>query len=406
MKRKLLHVLIVTLLCGLGAGTAWSQTGKVDGHITNQGKPVPNAQVTLKNIENGRVIKMKADKDGYFNGMAVPFGQYDELVESSSGEKLFEKRTLVTGQGVNGEGGHTDDLSVDVSSSGGATISKEEVEKIKAENAKATSINALIRQYSAAIDAKNLADKNFQIASADLKGKTEQASVDQLKKLTDQHDADVQKDWTDAETALKQMVTADPTHWDYFQALAGAQSSLKQYQDSIDSLEKGIQLAQGVVGGNAPKGGGAAADPAKAKAGIAQMLAAEGNNYLKLNKQKEAIAAFTKAAEMDPNPGVAYFNICATQYNTGNTEGALSACDKAIAADPNRADAYFIKGSLLMGNSTMDKAGKLQAPEGTAEALNKYLQLAPTGAHAEDVKQMLAAIGAKVQTTYSEKKKK
>lgn len=406
MKRKLLHVLIVTLLCGLGAGTAWSQTGKVEGHITNQGKPVPNAQITLKNVENGRVYKMKADKDGYFSSLSVAFGQYEENVEGSSGEKLFTKRILITGEDAGGEGGKPDDISVDVSSSGGASVSDAEVARIKAENAKASGINTLIHQYSAAIDAKNLADRNFQTASADLKGKSDQASVDQLKKLTDQHDADVQKDWTDAETALKQMVTADPTHWDYFQALAGAQSSLKQYQDSIDSLEKGIQAAQGVVGGNAPKGGGAAADPANAKKAIAQMLSLEGNNYLKLNKQKEAIAAFTKSAEMDPNPGVAYFNICATQYNTGNTEGALAACDKAIAADPNRADAYFIKGSLLMGNSTMDKAGKLQAPEGTAEALNKYLQLAPTGAHADDVKQMLAAIGAKVQTTYSEKKKK
>ncbi|HKV93341.1 MAG TPA: tetratricopeptide repeat protein [Candidatus Angelobacter sp.] len=406
MKRKLLHVLIVTLLCGLGAGTAWSQTGKVEGHITNQGKPVPNAQITLKNVENGRIYKMKADKNGYFSNIAVVFGQYEEDVESSSGEKLFTKRTLITGEDAAGEGGRPDDISVDVSSSGGASVNDAEVARIKEENAKASGINALIRQYSAAIDAKNLADRNFQIASADLKGKSDQASVDQLKKLTDQHDTEIQKDWTDAETALKQMVTADPTHWDYYQALAGAQNGLKQYQDSIDSLEKGIQVAQGVVGGNAPKGGGTAADPAKAKAGIAQMLAFEGNNYLKLNKQKEAIDAFTKSAEMDPNPGVAYFNICATQYNTGNTAGALAACDKAIAADPNRADAYFIKGSLLMGNSTMDKAGKLQAPEGTAEALNKYLQLAPTGAHADDVKQMLAAIGAKIQTTYSEKKKK
>lgn len=406
MKRKLLHVLIVTLLCGLGVGTAWSQTGKVEGHVTNQGKPVPNAQITIKNVENGRIYKMTADKNGYFSNIAVVFGQYEEDVASSSGEKLFTKRVLITGQDAGGEGGKPDDISVDVSSSGGASVSDAEVARIKAENAKAGSINALIHQYTAAIDARNLAEKNFETASADLKGKSDQASVDQLKQLTDQRDAEVQKDWTNAETALKQMVAADPTHWDYFQALANAQTGLKQYQDSNDSLEKGIQLAQGVVNGNAPKGGGAAADPAKAKAAIAQMLSFEGNNYLKLNKQKEAIDAFTKSAEMSPNPGLAYYNICATQYNAGNTQGALAACDKAIAADPNHAESYYIKGSLMMGNSTMDKAGKLQAPEGTAEALNKYLQLAPTGAHANDVKQMLAAIGAKVQTTYSEKKKK
>src|SRR5262249_36338377 len=120
----------------------------------------------------------------------------------------------------------------------------------------------------------------------------------------------------------------------------------------------------------------------------------------------EAIAAFTKAAALDPNPGTAYFNLCATQYNTGNTDGALAACDKAIAADPNMANAYFIKGSLMMGSSTMDKGGKLEAPAGTADAMNKYLSLDPNGAHAGEVKEMLAAIGAKVTTTYNEKAKK
>jgi tetratricopeptide (TPR) repeat protein len=139
---------------------------------------------------------------------------------------------------------------------------------------------------------------------------------------------------------------------------------------------------------------------------VAQMLTNEGNAYLKLKKNDKAIEAYTKAASMDPNPATAYFNICATQYNTGNTQGALAASDKAIAADATRADAYFIKGSLMVGDSKLDKDGKLTAPAGTSEALNKYLELAPDGPHAGDVKAMLQAIGAKIETTYHEKKKK
>ena len=136
------------------------------------------------------------------------------------------------------------------------------------------------------------------------------------------------------------------------------------------------------------------------------MLTSEGNAYLKLKKNDKAIDAYTRAASMDPNPGTAYFNICATQYNSGNTQGALVACDKAIAADPTKADAYFIKGSLMVGDSKLDKDGKLQAPSGTAEALNKYLEFAPDGPHANHVKAMLQAIGAKIETSYHEKKKK
>src|SRR5262249_8998270 len=134
-------------------------------------------------------------------------------------------------------------------------------------------------------------------------------------------------------------------------------------------------------------------DPAKKKAAIAKMLTQQGNAYLKLRKNKEAVDAYTKAASYDPNPGTAYFNLCATQYKTGNVDGALDACGKAIAADPSKADAYFIKGSLLVGASKTDASGKVIAAPGAAEALKRYLELAPNGAHAKDVKELLAFIG-------------
>jgi tetratricopeptide (TPR) repeat protein len=203
------------------------------------------------------------------------------------------------------------------------------------------------------------------------------------------------------------MITIDPNRYQFYQALGDAQSNLNKYEDAVDSYGKGIDLAQGFASGTTPKDPkNPDSDPVKAKTALGQMLTSQGNAYLKLKKSPEAIAAYTKAAEMSPNPGIAYFNICATQYNTGNTEGALAACDKAIAADPTKADAYFIKGSLLMGAGKMDAGGKYIPPEGTAETLNKYLQLAPDGQHAADVKQMLQMIGAKIETSYGTTTKK
>jgi len=245
-------------------------------------------------------------------------------------------------------------------------VSKEEIEKIKAQNAKAEGINALIAQYQAAATAK---------------------------------------DWKAAIPPLQGMTTADPSRWEYFQALGNAQLNEGQYEEAAQSYDQGIKVAEGYVSGATPKDPkNPNSDPLKAKAGIGQMLTNEGSAYLKLKKNPEAIAAYTKAADMDPNPGTAYFNLCATQYNTGNTEGALAACDKAIAADPNRADAYFIKGSLLIASSSADKDGKISAPPGTAEALNKYLQLQPDGQHAADVKQMLQYIGSKFESSYKSEK--
>jgi hypothetical protein len=45
------------------------------------------------------------------------------------------------------------------------------------------------------------------------------------------------------------------------------------------------------------------------------------------------------------------------------------------------------------------------APDGTAEAFQKYLELQPSGTYADAAKQMLASIGASVQTSFGNKKK-
>jgi tetratricopeptide (TPR) repeat protein len=357
MKTKLINTVMVALLFLAATATAWAQAtaGKVQGKITDGGKPVADAQITLTNADNGRTFKMKTDKNGQFTGVGLPFGVYDE--EVVAGEKHFKVKVQ-----IKGEGGAVDDVSVEMSSGKpGAGPSKEELEKLKAEREKGLNINALISQYNAAQAAKN---------------------------------------WQEAADILKKTITAEPNRWEYQKALGDTQLNLGQYQESADTYEKVIPLAENATKTD-PK-----ADPAKAKAAVGQMLTNEGNAYLKLKKNDTAIEADTKAAAMDPNPGTAYFNICATQYNTGNTQGALAACDKAIAADPTRADAYFIKGSLMVGESKLDQDGKLQATPGTSEALNKYLELAPDGPHAGDVKAMLQAIGAKIETTYHERKKK
>lgn len=357
MKMKLTYAGMTMLLFLAATATAWSQAtaGKVQGTITDGGKPVANADVVLTSTTTGRTFKMKSDKNGQVTGVGIPFGDYTE--EITAGDKRFKKTVHIMG-----EGGAVDDISVEVTSGKpGAGPSKEELEKMKGERDKAINENALIAQLNPALQAK---------------------------------------DWATAEPILTKLITMNPNRWDYQQALGNAQFSEGKFDEAVATFEKAIPIAENATKTD-PK-----ADPAKAKAGVAQMLTNEGNAYLKLKKNDQAIAAYTKAASMDPNPATAYFNICATQYNSGNTQGALAACDKAIAADPNRADAYFIKGSLLLGDSKQDKDGKLQAPAGTSEALNKYLELAPDGPHANDVKAMLQAIGAKIETTYHEKKKK
>lgn len=360
MKTKWTQTVMATLIFMMGAVAAWSQitTGRVNGQITDGGKPVPNANIVLTNVDNGHSYKAKADQNGHFEAIGVASGVYNEDVTDASGKKIGTNKVQVRNQS-----GTIDDLSMDVSKFGPA-MSSEEYAKKKEEHDKAVNENTLIAQLNPVLQAKN---------------------------------------WQAAEPILQQLVTMNPKRWEYQQVLGNAQLGEEKYDDAIATYEKTIPVAQDSLKTD-PK-----ADPVKTKGAIAQMYNSEGNAYGKLKKSDKAVEAYTKAAEMDPNPGSAYFNLCATQYNAGNAQAGLPACDKAIAADPTRADAYFIKGSLMLGDSKQDKDGKLIAPQGTAEALNKYLQLAPDGPHAGDVKQMLAAIGAKIDTTYHDpnaKKKK
>jgi tetratricopeptide (TPR) repeat protein len=209
--------------------------------------------------------------------------------------------------------------------------------------------------------------------------------------LITQYKAAVQdKQWQQAADLSKQLIETDPSSWVFRQGLGSAQMYLGQYDDAVKSFEAGIKLAVAAMNSKMP-----GTEIAKTKAGIGSMLTNEGNCYLKLKKNDLAVAAYSKAAEMDANPAVAYFSLCAVQYNTGNMDGALAACDKAIAADPKKADAYFIKGSAMFGNGKLDGNNKYVVPPGTVETLKKYLELAPNGGHVEDVKAMLDSLGIK-----------
>jgi tetratricopeptide (TPR) repeat protein len=88
-----------------------------------------------------------------------------------------------------------------------------------------------------------------------------------------------------------------------------------------------------------------------------------------------------------------YYNQGAVLTNSGKVNEADAAFGKSIAADPNKAEAYYQKGVNLINNATVDKTGKIIPAPGTAEALKKYLELQPSGQFAEGAKSMLRYIG-------------
>ena len=130
--------------------------------------------------------------------------------------------------------------------------------------------------------------------------------------------------------------------------------------------------------------------------------ATTANNQLgqvlgKTGKTADSSSAYEAAAKADPPKAAYYFNEAATLFNANDMDGAAAAADKAIAADPTKVDAYYIKGQALVQKATVDeKTNKITAPPECIAAYNKYLELAPTGPHAE-IKGILQESARRVQ---------
>ena len=194
-------------------------------------------------------------------------------------------------------------------------------------------------------------------------------------------------DWPGAIAAAQQLVNQNPTSTNLV-LLAKAQLDSRAGDDALATSERAVAAAKA----NRPANGSGDVAIAKWKDSIAEIYLGEGNALLLLKRTPDAIAAYGTAAQYASNPSLAYFNICALYYNTGDMNNALGPCRQSVQADPTRANAWFLLGSILFGNSPRDaKSNPIFFPE-VKQALDKYLELAPDGPHASDVKAMLSMI--------------
>ena len=346
MKRDFCVPVLISFVLALGSVAAWPQNvgQEVRGTITKEDQPLANAQVVFTDGNNGKAFKAKTEKNGKFSLVGLPFsGDFDLMIVSETGETLYQQQHFSVAVqpivlNITKEGAQQVKSVFD-----NAKAPKMTKEQIKAEEAKVAAMNVMITQAQTAIQTQN---------------------------------------WAEAEKDLKQILTENPTttRWELYKALGDTQGHSNKLEDAIQTYQKGIEVAQAVAAGTAPKDlRNPGADPARAKAGIGQMQFSMGNAYVKLGKAGDAVALFQKAAEADPNPALAYFNLCAVYYNTGKFEDAAAACDKSITANPAKADPWFFKGSALKN------AGK----PGAAEALSKYLEMDANGAYSAAAKSLL-----------------
>jgi tetratricopeptide (TPR) repeat protein len=373
MKQRFAWAVLVALLLGPCVPPVFAQaTGSVKGVCRDaDGKPITEGTVEWLSLDTGRKYTLKVNKKGEYFSLGIAPGKYKVTLFAPDGKELFHY--------------------------GGVPVGLDEV----------TQDIDLKKEQAAQAQGQGLTPEQLKAQQEALeKSKKE---VNTVKTLNDKlNAAKTAADAGDYETAISTMTEATQIDSsrdllffklaDYYRMSAPKQTEpeekKKRYEAAATNYQKAIDMKI------------ANPDPKDAEANV--KLAAYYNNlaevYAKSGRIDDAVATYNKAAQLDPTHAGQYnFNIGAVLTNAGKVDDAITAFDKVIAADPTKADAYYWKGVNMIGKATL-KGDKMVAPDGTAEAFNKYLELAPTGPYAQPAKDMLASIGASVETGFNKKK--
>lgn len=406
MQNKLNAVLMFALLSCAAFAQSTAVKGKVidrDGHV------VEGAQVVfLGDKEIGTKYTLKTNKKGEFFSLGFRAGTYDVTV-SKDGNPIYKSQVAVdydqnkndfdfdvrkaapfgasSGQGskpVQGQGGQAAAVSPEIDPNKPIVLTEEQKKKLTPEQLKEYEQYQKTMNYNATV--KNVNATLTQAKAANDAGNPAQAA--ELLSPVTQQNPNLALPWAvlgqyQLNAAKKSSDTA--TRQGFYDAAAA-------------SFQKGITAVESAAEGQ---------PDARLKVDLPKWRVGYGSALVGSRKYDDAIKAFDQAAQesaADAKFGaLANYNAGIAATNAGKSDVAIAYYDKAIAADPTLADAYYQKGVALLGKATVDKSGKMVAPSGTEEAFDKYLELAPNGPNAEAAKQMLETIGAKISTGFKKK---
>jgi len=374
MRKYFILPLLLVLAVGLSAPLAFAQaTGTVKGICKDfEGKPIVQAEVQWSGTESGHTYKLKTNNKGEYFSLGIVPDKYNVTL-SKDGKELFH----FNGVYVRLEETALDfDLKKELAGAAqGQGMTPEQAAKAKEAAAKAESerktVGTLNEKLNAAKAATDAGD--FETAIATL---NEANQIDSTRDLI----------WFKLGDAYRMSAPkqTDPAE------------KQKRYELAATNYQKAIELRS-------------TSEVAQKDPDHNVKMAAYYNNLAevcaKSNKVDDSMTNYNKAAQLDPAHAATYlFNEGAVLTNAGKVDDAIVAFDKVIAADPTKAEAYYWKGVNLIGKATL-KGDKMVAPEGTAEAFKKYLELEPNGKLAQPAKDMLASIGATIETGFGTKKK-
>lgn len=378
------------LVFGFSGGTvqasAQDTSAKLHGHVNNAaGQPVKGGEIRLTQDRTAAAKDRKfknqfpIDQNGDYKGAGIVPGSYLVLVYQDDKTLDFQDDVKFVA---------AEDKTVNFDMSRKEYMDKmtpeerKAVEEFKKANAEAVAGNAKVANLNGLLTQARADNKsgNYDAAMKAMLDATAAKPDESILWITM---GDAQLGQADALQKAAKTAHTNP-----------ADPAIQQkYTDAAASYKKGVDLNAAAKKPN----------PETAGAAYNQMGQALG----KMGNVKDASAAYEEAAKAQPaSSAMYYFNEAATFFNADKKDDAAVAAEKAITADPKRADAYYIKGQSLIAKATFDsKTNKFTAPPGCVEAYQKYIELAPDGPRAEEVKQILTGIGASVRSNYKAGKK-
>jgi len=319
MKR---HFLPAAFLLFCFVALSGQSTGpiSVDGEVVRfDGKPLANAQIVFTSSKDGASYRCSTGPDGKFQLPGLPAGSYNVVVDGPDETRVHSSQKDIFA------GGETFFRLVEISSA--ITPVKAAWDPLKeAGREQARHVKWLKVTHTTPPDL-DLADISR------LGGRT--ALITEYRTLQPEANTAInRRDWQLASRLLQRMIEIAPEKWELYQSLGISQRNLEQYKESIATFEKGLQLVR-----QDPEAKSASQ---KIKTAMASMFQGEGESYFALGDMHAAAAQFRHAAELDPDPALAYIRLCSAEYNSGNDDQAVAACNKAIEADPGEIRFYQV----------------------------------------------------------------
>ena len=389
MKQRWMLTLMGVTMITLCSVSAYAQFGRVTGMCRDaDGNPIVGATVRYVSKDTGQKFEMKTGKKGDYNSIGVAAGHaYTVYLIGTDGKEIQHVDNVQVSFGDNTP------LDFDIKQQQTKTLQQQ---GMTAEQAKEAQAQLKERQAAAAKESDTIKVLNEKLTAANDATKT--GDYDSaINLLTEATNLDASRDvlWYKLGDAYSQSATKQ----------TDSSEKSKRLEMAMADMQKAIDMKKAdMAAANASDKKPDASKQADANKNLAAYYNGLGSASARAGKPDGAVAAYNQAAELDPsNRGMYYFNLGAIMTNGGHVDEAIAAFDKAIAADPTKGAAYYWKGVNLMGKATL-KADKMVFPEGTADALNKYLELEPTGQYAQPAKDLLASMGATVETSYGKRK--